>query len=1323
NNATGVADYVLTVNTWDGRKVSEVAGQVRMGSEGNAAVLSYQRLEDRAGIVRIGALPPNTGAARIEYKLAGATAWQTTDAIASCTEPGVFLWDSLGLPQGDYDYRISAVGTLSVTEGQIRFGGDYPGRLSGALTAGSAYGPANATASHWKLSGLGSNLVTHDRVRYDAFGAAVEQTDALGNSRLTYYDGAGRVRQELGPVVSSFDEAGMEHIGRKVVHYGWSAGGRLRQRTDENGHSTAYSYISAVDAKTGQPLVYEQRDAAGSYRTSRYNSFGDMVHGTDEGGITTVNTWNAFGELQSVSRNAFNVPGTHYQRFWYDEAGRRIGASMANSDTLRSSTIYDAQNRVIQTVSAEGICHFYDYGYSNGVEVLTVSTGDSAHQISMQLRRDSLDYFGRKIDSLDAGGHLTSYAYNASGWLQQQTSTAGQDLRYEYFASGQTARITDAALGRQITYGYDALGNRIEARTTTWSASSPQRRALDSTATAYDALHRVISMRSAEASVQYKYDAAGNVRNIYAQYRQLSFAGPSVPENDWYKYDAMNRVTVSKGQRSGGTVVAGDRGIAMQYNGLGQRTQVDYGKNAAENTYRTTEIEWRGNLPWPIEVAHVYREVYGYDINGEIARIDLSTPHNGGVLGYSQRTVTYGINGYKSVTQVENQGQQGQRIVQSTFNRDERLAGKTVTQVYRKFENNQWRDAGDVTKVSDYDYAPLGGALLFQSETETHRAFQFKEGRGWGWDWTKTLENDSEYQVEWWGESAQQTGSHNTTHLTLANANGSAQPRRLIDNGFGDVEFDQNGNVKAALQLGQSFTYENQAKMTSDTWSRTVFATDHEGTVMEEHEVHRYSPAGDNNTPFQINHRYTKNLTMGGRTWGSLTNTGMPQGSYRIDNTIAPVTSDEDAPPPPPWRAEQVADFDQNFVSVMATGAVGGSVYTVRAGDTLKSIAASRWGDEGLWYLLADANGLAPNGEPNGELTAGQTLRVPNHQGGTAHHSGFTSRPQVASQSNNIGLGDFAPAPTSRQCNVTTIVALSAISIVAGLATGGAAMAIMGPVMAGTLLGAVIAGAAAGFGASAAAEAYKLITADKSDPNRPKFGWSTVAAVAVGTLAGAAGAVVGAGVASLSSVLGEVTNSAAKIALNAARSVVTSVATSLLNPLIERGVNAIVPGKQEGEDKPLSYSWVGILKGAAVSAAGSVHPLLGSAVSFATSLQPGQPWIETFAQTAMDAAGGYLQGVMDEHYARHTRFDAGDNWNDFGEQDGSGGERLYRERSNESRLDDHYFENPHYRPSIAASPSTMAARGPGAPVNPLAPRIVGRDDAAIAEFAQAMRGD
>lgn len=61
-----------------------------------------------------------------------------------------------------------------------------------------------------------------------------------------------------------------------------------------------------------------------------------------------------------------------------------------------------------------------------------------------------------------------------------------------------------------------------------------------------------------------------------------------------------------------------------------------------------------------------------------------------------------------------------------------------------------------------------------------------------------------------------------------------------------------------------------------------------------------------------------------------------------------------------------------NPVTTYEQGSSAGGI-TARSGDTLQGLAQQLWGDSGLWYKLAEANGLS-GAEP---LVEGQTLRIP----------------------------------------------------------------------------------------------------------------------------------------------------------------------------------------------------------------------------------------------------------------------------------------------------------------------------------------------------------
>ncbi|QHI99148.1 LysM peptidoglycan-binding domain-containing protein [Xylophilus rhododendri] len=83
------------------------------------------------------------------------------------------------------------------------------------------------------------------------------------------------------------------------------------------------------------------------------------------------------------------------------------------------------------------------------------------------------------------------------------------------------------------------------------------------------------------------------------------------------------------------------------------------------------------------------------------------------------------------------------------------------------------------------------------------------------------------------------------------------------------------------------------------------------------------------------------------------------------------------------------ADFNLGYKPVTASYPEASTVqYTVRGGDTLRSIAQAAYGDADLWYQIALANGL----EGDSDLRIGASLTIPTQIAGT-HNSAGTFSP------------------------------------------------------------------------------------------------------------------------------------------------------------------------------------------------------------------------------------------------------------------------------------------------------------------------------------------
>ncbi|WP_298015777.1 LysM peptidoglycan-binding domain-containing protein [uncultured Parasphingopyxis sp.] len=137
----------------------------------------------------------------------------------------------------------------------------------------------------------------------------------------------------------------------------------------------------------------------------------------------------------------------------------------------------------------------------------------------------------------------------------------------------------------------------------------------------------------------------------------------------------------------------------------------------------------------------------------------------------------------------------------------------------------------------------------------------------------------------------------------------------------------------------------------------------------------------------------------------------------------------------------------------------------MRSGETLASIAGGLWGDAGLWYKIAQANGLTGI-DANSALAAGSTLTIPNIVTNVHNNSGTFQVYDPAQ-----ALGDTRPdaiAPPiddGGQCAVIGQILIVAVTVAVTSALAGPLGNIVGSqVIGGALAGAAGSIAGQGFG-------------------------------------------------------------------------------------------------------------------------------------------------------------------------------------------------------------------------------------------------------------------
>ena len=120
---------------------------------------------------------------------------------------------------------------------------------------------------------------------------------------------------------------------------------------------------------------------------------------------------------------------------------------------------------------------------------------------------------------------------------------------------------------------------------------------------------------------------------------------------------------------------------------------------------------------------------------------------------------------------------------------------------------------------------------------------------------------------------------------------------------------------------------------------------------------------------------------------------------------------------------------------------VGAGSVTVQDGDTLKSIAQRVYGEESLWYVLADANAI----DDDSQLVAGTELKAP--QVTTHQNDANTFKPYDPNQvigPTTPSLPYVAPPP-KQHCNTLATILVIVVVVIVTVYTAGAAAGAAAP--------------------------------------------------------------------------------------------------------------------------------------------------------------------------------------------------------------------------------------------------------------------------------------
>lgn len=978
--------------------------------------------------------------------------------------------------------------------------------------------------------------------------------------------------------------------------------GTLEIRSDS---STSVNYsIWTISTKDAEATIHRQQS---------YNAFGEIKSETDGRNNVTDLYYDTVGQLTRkvapmttiALENGGAFSGRPETLYYYDASSQLIGVRDANGNLNTQSLLpgFASEGRISSEFHADGGVRKSGYDifgdlrtstdelgrvtsntYDQGGRLITVTRpqrvagtpgfkGDAP-----AIDRYTYDLLGNRTSHTNAAGEVERTTYDAEGRVTSTVSFAQREVKYTYtydstikgagnLQVGGWTKVTSIGGvrsssdstdyfghlaghvdlgGHSVVYSYDHAAHLIGQ-----TSSAGQNITFEYYANGY--LKRSID-RALQMESYFEYDKEGNrTRESYAT---LANGG----QRTYYQladieYDELNRVTRFKEQEADisytydangnrrrvrseyNTVVNGSAAVQdywYQYDSMNRFTITKgisaYGMVSNGSTGTTIAYDLAGQRIRATS-ANGTVEVYTYTGDGYLEDVTI----NGVLAARRENDLRGRVTGY---TEYRNGGQLSHK--ETRFDADSRVLQERYTD-----------NATSKTTVTDFDYGKADGAGGYTGVDQGVVTHTFQHAEGVSNTGVHTI-----YDYVWWDEAKQ-------SKVQAQGINAGNPEAKRWASGFSDMQYDVNGHVM------QMYAYEagSMGAVTGSAATRSMsYISDQYGQVLR-----RNKTLGNGN--LEVAQRF---YYLNGHTIGDVSSEGPSTISYAEELAQRGVT------PPGGFRGAvpvSSADFDQNYQPINSSypGAAA-SAYTVRQGDTLASIARAVWGDESLWYVLADANGLVSNDV----LIEGQVLTVPNKVS-NFHNNASTFKVYNAGQA----IGDtmpvlppepMPPPPPAKKggCGVMgklvmAVVAVAVVYVTAGAATNVAAAMLGETIAAGTAASAtatVMGGAMAGALGSMASQVVGMAIGAQDG-----FNWK---GVALGALGGA----VSAGV--MNTGMGPSFSSSTSAF---ARGVVQGGISST----ITQGV-AVATGLQH------SFSWRGVAAGAIAAGVGAeVGNMIGQA--------------------------------------------------------------------------------------------------------------------------------
>jgi RHS repeat-associated protein len=441
---------------------------------------------------------------------------------------------------------------------------------------------------------------TSETFTYDASGNVLTATDRAGKKTTYAYNSAGQVLTVTNPAAG-------------VTTLAYNADATLANMKDPAGNVTSYSYDNL------KRLVKIQF-ADGSTRSFTRDGIDQILSVTDERGKTTTLAYDANNNLQSVTdalaKSASNSYDTNDLRSTsVDRLGNQTSyvydplhslAAITDPAGEKTTYTYDNLERLQSAVDPAGQATTFGYDAEGRLTSVTDALGDTGNI--------TVDKDGRPIELTSPLGESTNLAYDSMGRVVSTTDALGRQGSFAFEPRGLLSSIiSPGSISTALTWGnLPVLTSITDPNGNVWQRGTDNQGRLTSSTDplgnslnyAYDSRNRISSVTSPIDSVQFSYDAAGNLTR--AQY--------SDAVTHTYIYDDDSRLISGTGfsfTLDADGRMTGSNGLAITRDVAGRIASITYAPDKTVTyTYDprgllSTVTDWTGaSVAFTFDAAH-----------------------------------------------------------------------------------------------------------------------------------------------------------------------------------------------------------------------------------------------------------------------------------------------------------------------------------------------------------------------------------------------------------------------------------------------------------------------------------------------------------------------------------------------------------------------------------------------------------------------------------------------------------------------------------------------------------------------------------------------